>query len=375
MRTVSQELAGLAMLFTAIAHGADFPPIQLAGDAAISGKILRLTPARERMVGAAWLVEKVQVSTGFETSFEFRLTHHSGGGADGFAFVLQNSGPHAIAGRGSAGGFAMGDGHGDPHSPAIPSSIAVFFDTYQNIDSGDPSGNYIAVCSTGRPENMRWPPARLAVAPALAVKMKDHKTHSARVVFVPPILSVFLEGSLVLSVPVDLSLVADASGQAYAGFTASTGDGYQNHDILQWSFTAGPPKVDVSSAISFAEFACLPDRNLCTPDRAVVTPTGEGRYHVILPANVEWGASIPSSSSAGESATIAKAHGTICWDATHCSGPDGNGILAGEGFLAPDRAQGALIVRTKDGRIDFSVNGRNAADNQGFFEFDVDCKQ
>lgn len=372
MRAVSQEFAGLVMLIAAVAHGADFSKvgtIELAGDAAIFGKALRLTPARARMVGAAWLAGKQQVFTGFETSFEFRLTHQGGGGADGFAFVLQNSGPRAIAGRGSAGGFAMGDGHGDPNSPAIPSSIAIFFDTYQNLDSGDPSGNYIAVCATGGPENMHWPPSRLAVAPELAVKMKDHKTHSARIVFKPPVLSVFLDRAEVLSAPVDLSLVADAAGEAYAGFTASTGDGYQNHDILRWSFTGGPPKADVSSKISFADFACLPDRNLCTPDRAVVIETGAGTYHVILPANLEWGASI-----AGESATITNARGTICWDASHCNGPDGNGVVAGEGFLAPDRPQGALIVRTKDGRIDFSVNGRNATDNQGFFEFDVERK-
>lgn len=366
MRTVSQEFALLILLIAAMAHAGDFPNLELAGDAAFSGKALRLTPASPRMVGAAWLAAKQQVATGFETSFDFRLTHQGGGGADGFAFVLQNSGSHAIAGRGSAGGFAMGDGHGDPHAPAIPSSIAIFFDTYQNKDSGDPSGNYIAICTTGRPENMRWPPARLAVVPRLHVRMKDHKPHAARIVFKPPILSVSLDGAEVLSAPVDLSLVADAAGQAYAGFTASTGDGYQDHDILSWSFTAGRPKTDVSSKISFAQFACLPDRNLCTPDRAVVTGTGEGTYHVILPANLEWGASID-----GQSAAIDSARGTICWDATHCNGPEGDGTIAGDSFLAPDRPRGALIVRTKDGRIDFSVNGRNAKDNQGYFEFDV----
>lgn len=365
MRTVSQEFAGLLML-AAFARGADFPAMQLAGDAVISGNVLRLTPARPRLVGAAWLAAKQQVSTGFETTFDFRLTQQGGGGADGFAFVLQNSGPHAIAGRGAAGGFAMGDGRGDPHAPAIPSSIAIFFDTYQNKDSGDPSGNYLAICSTGRPENMKWPPSRLAVMPRLHVKMKDHKPHGVRIVFKPPILSVSLDGAEVLTAPVDLSLVTGAKGEAYAGFTASTGDGYQNHDILNWSFTEGPPKGDVSSNISFSEFACLPDRNLCTPDRAVVTETGVGTYHVILPANLEWGATVAS-----DTAVITNARGTICWDATHCNGPDGNSVIAGDGFLAPGRPQGALIVRTKDGKTDFSVNGRNAADNQGFFEFDV----
>jgi hypothetical protein len=91
---------------------------------------------------------------------------------------------------------------------------------------------------------------------------------------------------------------------------------------------------------------------------------------VILPANLEWGASIE-----GETAAISNARGTICWDSTHCNGPDGDGTPAGDGFTNPASARGALITRTKDGRIDFSVNGRRAADNQGFFEFDVESKK
>lgn len=368
MRTVSQMFAGLLILV--FARAADLPPMQLAGSAALTDQVLRLTTAHPWLTGAAWLESKQQVSTGFETNFDFRLTHQGGGGADGFAFVLQNSGPHAIAGRGSAGGFAMGDGHGDPHAPAIPSSIAIFFDTYQNKDAGDPSGNYVAICSTGRPENMKWPPARLAVVPQLHVKMKDHKPHGVRIVFKPPILTVSLDGVEVLSAPVDLSLVADPSGQAYVGFTASTGDGYQDHDIISWSFTPGPPKADVSSTISFSEFACLPDRNLCTPDRAVVTKTGEGMYHVILPANLEWGATVPI-----ENAVISNARGSICLDATHCNGPGGAGEAAGEGFSDPSRPAGSLIKRTQNGKTDFSVNSRDFGPNQGYFEFDCHSRR
>lgn len=324
--------------------GGDFVKTELAGDAARDGASLRLTSAKPWQTGAAWLAAKQEVATGFETTFDFRLTHQGGGGADGFAFVLQNTGPHAIAGRGSAGGFAMGDGRGDPHSPAIPSSVAVFFDTYKNAE--DPSGNYIAICTTGRPERMQWPPARLAVADHLHVKLKDRKTHSVQIFYKPPILSVFLDRNEVLIAPVDLSLVADDHGSAYVGFTASTGDGYQEHDVSLWNFTAGPPKPDVSSNISFADFACLPGRNLCTPDHAVVTGLGRGKYHIILPAN-------QTASVDGQYATIANARGTICTDATHCGGPEDS-----------------LDIATKNGKIDFSIKGANAA-SQGYFEFDV----
>src|SRR5262249_6422494 len=85
--------------------------IRVTGSAGFAGKVLRLTPADYNKAGAAWAMQKQHVSGGFETSFQFRLSQMGGmgGGADGFAFVLQNSGPDALGGRGSAGGFAIDD--------------------------------------------------------------------------------------------------------------------------------------------------------------------------------------------------------------------------------------------------------------------------
>jgi hypothetical protein len=124
--------------------------------------------------------------------------------------------------------------------------------------------------------------------------------HSVRIAFQPPILSVHLDGGEVLTSVVELATVVDAQGAAYVGFTASTRSGFENHDILDWSFTR--PEVSstlelVSSEISFLKTARLPDRNLCTPDQAVIEATGQGAYHIVLPANLEWGASIPNLSS------------------------------------------------------------------------------
>jgi hypothetical protein len=182
---------------------------------------------------------------------------------------------------------------------------------------------------------------------------------------------------------VDLSIVMDQQGSTWVGFTASTGWGRQNHDILSWSFVG----VDVSSSmslvssdISFPMSACLPDRNPCTPGRALVQYNGAS-YHVVLPANLKWGASIPNSS--GGAVEVSNAHGVGCWDlnargSEGCSGPSGNGPPAGAGFLAEKTPAGALIMRTSEERTWFSVNGRSGAgfkDHQGFYEFDLKIKQ
>lgn len=377
--------------------------MQLVGSAARSGAVLRLTPAQEHKVGAAWYGERLPVAKGFDTTFQFKFTNQGGlgPGADGLAFVLQNNAVTAVGGKGGAGGFAIGaqENRGDP---GIPRSIAVFFDTFKNV--GDPSDNYISICANGGAPDLRWPPPRLASTRFLRVALKDSRVHTARVVYEPPIMSVFLDNPVVpvLQSVVDLSTVVDGRGTAYAGFTASTGMGWENHDILSWSMLVRSIEAvdsrivyedvqskflteDVESKIRFLK--CLPDKNLCTPQQPIIEGPGRGRYHVVLPAHL--GVSIPNPTDA--KVTVRNTSGTICWDLTYsssvgCNGPRGNGIRAGEGFLAPSEEVGALIYRTEDGKTYFSVNGRirNVSRNndivefknhEGAFEFDVELSE
>ena len=393
MRAIRSHLAVAILLgTTATAPAAirfhDFHSIQalsLVGEASVSSdKALRLTPARNDRSGAAWLLEKQPVGSGFETTFQFQLTGQGGlgHGADGFAFVLQNSGPSALGGRGSSGGFAVRDPN-HPKEAGIPWSFAVFFDTYRNAEEDDPSANYIAFRTNGKPGEMRWPAERLAFTPKLRVQLKDGKVHTARIRFEAPVLSVFLDAGAapVLESVVDLSIVVDPEARAWVGFTASTGGGFENHDILNWSFASTDVSSSmsvVSSQLTFLLSACLPGRNLCTPERVVVERNGAG-YHVIIPANLEWGASIPNGREG--TVIVTNAHGIACWDkargAAGCSGPDGNGVTAGPGFLAAEEPRGALIRKNREGHTWFSVNGPTGngfKDNEGFYEFDLEIR-
>ena len=384
-------LSGLFCIATANAEAvrfADFASTQnfnLVGDARVAGKVLRLTRALPNRSGAFWFREKLAVRSGFEATFQFQLTHQDVffHGTDGFAFVLQNAGPAALGGVGSAGGFGVSDPTNRRHE-GIPWAVAVFFDTCRNPEEKDPSANYIAFRANGKAPETRWPPARLAFTPNLSVRLKDRMVHTARVVFQPPVLSVFLDGSAApeLESVVDLSIATDRDGKAWVGFTASTGWGWQNHDILSWSLSETDVSSSmsvVSSDITFPMSSCLPDRNLCTPERAFVEQSGEG-YHVILPANIEWGATI--SNPAGRPVSVTNAKGIVCWDlrargSQGCGGPSGTGGPAGAGFPAEGEPAGALITRNHDGRTWFSVNGRSGAGfegNEGFYEFDVEVR-
>src|SRR5581483_1919861 len=176
--------------------------LKFAGAAARTGKILYLTPATKQSVGAAWFATRQPVARGFDATFQFRLSSPGGTGADGFAFVIQNTGPAAVAGRGSEGGFA------------IPRSLAVFFNTYRNKDAADPAHNNIAICTNLGQPGARWPSARIAYTPDLHSVFKD--IHTARIAYAFPILSVYLDDAAepALRSPVDLSIAADPSGEA-----------------------------------------------------------------------------------------------------------------------------------------------------------------
>lgn len=346
---------GMLLAITpALAGDVNLADLNLAGSARLEGEALRLTPSEPHLAGAAWLRDKQIAGNGFETEFEFRLSEAGGlgGGADGFAFVLQNSGPSALGGTGSGGGFALGN---DGSVGAIPQSIAVFFDTYRNEEIGDPSNNFVTICTAGTPEDLHWPPARLDSSKKLAVNLKDRKAHTARLIYQPPVLTVFLDRKRVLSTAVDLSTVLNPDGSAWIGFTASTGGGYENHDILRWSFT--PRGNSISSKISYRKTTCLPDRNLCTPEQATVEESGPGLYHIVLPGNSEWVASIPNPN--GGKVTILNARGSVCRDVAS---------RGAEGCTGP----GSLIQRTVDGRTSFGVNivGDRRGD-EGYFEFDA----
>src|SRR5579872_2041141 len=132
--------------------------LTLAGSAHREGAVLRLTTAERYQAGAAWLPHKQPVSNAFESTFQFQLTHQGGlgRGADGLAFVLQNSGPSALGGRVSGGCFSLGDSV-NGQTAGIPQSIAIFFDTFRNEEIGDPSDNFLTISTAGTPKDMRWP--------------------------------------------------------------------------------------------------------------------------------------------------------------------------------------------------------------------------
>jgi len=72
--------------------------------------------------------------------------------------------------------------------------------------------------------------------------MSDGAPHTAVIRYEPGIMKIFMDDLVTpaLEVSVDLANTLGLnSGEAFVGFTAGTGAGYENHDILNWTFQEG----------------------------------------------------------------------------------------------------------------------------------------
>ena len=210
----------------------------LNGSAAIVGTALRLVPASGFLGGSAYYYQKqrLSLSGGWTTTFQFRITNPTNGGADGFSFIIQDAGANAL---GENGGNI---GYGGSRS-GIPRSLAVEFDTYPNTDIGDPNDNHVAVHTRWQQPNSSEVDARLGWADP-GFNLEDGQVHTATITYNGSgQLDIVLDNVSVLTVTFDhnnyLSIL-DASGFAWVGFTAATGGAWEDIDILSWSFTPVP---------------------------------------------------------------------------------------------------------------------------------------
>ncbi|MCG3123923.1 MAG: hypothetical protein GIKADHBN_02361 [Phycisphaerales bacterium] len=216
--------------------------LTLVGSAGPDQNVLRINPSAQFQSGAAWHQAKQSVADGFVSSFTFRVSALTGGGADGFAFVIQNSSVTSLGGNGCRNGY---DG--------IANSIAVEFDTWlsSSCEAGnvnDPSDNHVSIHTRGTAANSAAEQYSIGASSAIP-NLSDGGVHLAVIHYENGVLSVFIDNvtSPVVSVAIDLSatLSLDA-GRAWVGFTGATGGSTEHHDVLAWSFdegsgSSGPP--------------------------------------------------------------------------------------------------------------------------------------
>ncbi|HUR45351.1 MAG TPA: Ig-like domain-containing protein [Candidatus Saccharimonadales bacterium] len=213
----------------------------LQSAATVSSNVLHLHQPMASSRGAAWMATRQSVTGGFVNEFWFRITQKSGGGADGFSFIISGT-PQPNIG---SGGLSYG---------GITNSLAVEFDTWMNNTDGDPDGQHIGVHTRGLLANSLNESASIgSVTPPGDFTDNSGTIHKVRIHYVPGTLRVFLDNlvSPVLTVPVNLeTLLTLPDGRAWIGLAGGTGASWENHAIWTWSHTSFaniPPVVRLTS--------------------------------------------------------------------------------------------------------------------------------
>lgn len=217
-----------------------------------SPAVLRIVPAFGGQSGAAYSTTPITLGTNatFSTQFQFKFTNPGGWDpADGITFVLAAS-PNGLG----AGGVGMG-------YSGVDHSFAVEFDTYNNSgfglghDDGD-SSNHVAIDTLGNLDNTDLanvygvqscgfpttgnPPQDDYTAKGCmtngdvwtALITYDGTTSQLNVTLTDPAEGTPFQG---ISDAIDIGSLL-GTNTAYVGFTGGTGAGWQNEDILNWTF-------------------------------------------------------------------------------------------------------------------------------------------
>lgn len=209
-----------------------------------TGSTLSLTPPVRAAAGSVWYDTRVPVADFWLSTFDFRIRDIDGGGADGFAFVIQNSadGITALGSGGGALGYAANPVF--PNLPGISNSLAIEFDLWDNTGDWNDftSGQHISVQCRGLLANL--PDAGSSMAHYVGgPDLSDGLIHTGSIQYVNGTLNVFVDLNQVLSAPIDLSTeLALTSGQAYVGLTGSTGSltNVERHELISWDFNVIP---------------------------------------------------------------------------------------------------------------------------------------
>ncbi|HEX2958604.1 MAG TPA: hypothetical protein VHO70_17340 [Chitinispirillaceae bacterium] len=224
--------------------------------------VLRLTPPEYHTYGTAFLKDPIPLEDergfrgAFSAFFSFRIGDGQGiDGADGLTFTIQTIANDV----GSFGGGLGFDG--------IDRSVAIEFDTYKNSDRGDLDASHAGIDTNGSLVSI----AKTSINPP----MDDYRLLYAWVDYDGDTKLLELRVSstpsrperTTTSVTIDIPKII-GSKNAFIGFTAATGEAWNAHEILSFSFTNRFKPYAYTLSLT-----ATPDTIMAFGDTATVTAT------------------------------------------------------------------------------------------------------
>ncbi|TWT76490.1 Soluble aldose sugar dehydrogenase YliI precursor [Planctomycetes bacterium CA13] len=243
--------------------------IDTNGGASVTGGKLQIISDAPFQAGSAFYTTPIDVTStsSFQTSFDFEMNGGSGtGGADGLAFVLQNS----AAGTGAIGQNAFGMGY-----VGIGNSVAIELDTWRN--DGDKYKDEIAVVTDGVFQNH--------VAQARSpINLNGGGVYHAWVDYngESNVLAVYISEAndkpTLATLKTTIELDKIVGNQMFVGFTAGSWDQPNAHRISSWWMDTEAPALDPPVLPSGELRTEIVQRGLIAPTAIAWSADGRNTY-------------------------------------------------------------------------------------------------
>ncbi|MGB6036289.1 MAG: L-type lectin-domain containing protein, partial [Cryomorphaceae bacterium] len=195
-----------------------------------------LTQATQWQNGAIWYDEAINILAPFNLQFTASFGTLDDAGADGMVFVMQQAGNDVIGVPGGGMGF-------EGFSP----SLGVEFDSFQNVNFGDPAYDHMAVLTNGNPnhnlvQNLAGP---VPISPT-SDNVEDGQDYIIDISWEPmlSLLTVSVNCEVRLQVNVSLQFVVfPGNPEVFWGFTGATGGEFNEQVICLDPFILGLPET------------------------------------------------------------------------------------------------------------------------------------
>ena len=220
--------------------GTCFTTLTCVGNTTSTTPVLRLTPAATGQSGAAYNKTAVTLGGGgvFSTAFQFQFTKTGGiAPADGITFVL------------AANPTGLGIGGGGLGYQGVGNSVAIEFDTFDNGEVG--ASNHVAVDTNGALNGTGVSPYGVSSCSSFVPTpgcMSNGDVWTVNIAYNGTNLTVSVQDGAnavqnLINAPIDIPSLL-GTNNAFVGFTAGTGAGFENQDILNWQFANTPRLVN-----------------------------------------------------------------------------------------------------------------------------------
>lgn len=191
----------------------------------ISNSCVQLTNDVINQTGAVWFNQQINLNQDFDIRLQVMFGNRNGSGADGIAFVIQ---------RQSTNAGSSGEGLGYQN---ITPSLIVEFDTFRNLNQGDPDNRHMAVMQNGNPNHASALTPTVSILPS-GLPADDGLYHDVRFTWNAnqQRLQVWVDCQIRLSYSGNIvSTIFNGNPLAFWGFTAATGGFVNRHQVCNIS--------------------------------------------------------------------------------------------------------------------------------------------